>query len=80
MVTNSGISTDYSSTWSKNYSDYNANIAYSNQANSVSLTLSGNYSGAYVLQNGVKTYVSASSNTISINLSAYGSAFVIPVK
>lgn len=79
LVTNSGISTDYSSTWSSKYRDYNANVAYTNQANTISLTLNSNFSGAYVIKDGEKTYVAASNNTISISLDAYGSAFVIPV-
>ena len=77
MVTNSGISTDYSSVWDKKYRDYNANIAYTNETNSVSLTVSEDIIGAYVIQNGVKTYVSATNNTIAIDLEAYGSAFVV---
>lgn len=79
MVTNSGYSIDYSSTWATKYRDYNANVAYVNQANTVSLTVDASISGAYVIQNGTKTYVSANNNTIALNLDAYGSAFVIPV-
>lgn len=80
MVTNSGISTDYSSTWDSKYTNYNKNVAYTNDANSVTLTLSSNIVGAYVIQNGSKTYVSANNNAISLYLASYGSAFVIPVK
>ena len=80
MVTNSGISTDYSYTWDKKYKDYNANVAYTNNANSVSLTVNSDITGAYVIQNGVKTFVSASNNTIALNLEAYGSAFVVLTK
>lgn len=77
MVTNSGISTDYSSTWAKNYRDYNANVAYTNEANNVSLTVNSNITGAYVIQNGVRQFVAANNNTIQLKLEAYGSAFVV---
>ena len=80
MVTNSGISTDYSSTWDNSYKDYNKNINYTNDANSVTLTLNQNISGAYIIQNGCKRYVSATDNTLSIYLASYGSAFVVAVK
>ncbi len=80
MVTNSGISTDYSSTWDSKYTNYNKNIAYSNDANSVTLTFNNNIVGAYVIQNGSKTYVSANNNAISLYLTSFGNAFVIPVK
>lgn len=80
MITNSGYSTDYSSTWANKYRDYNANVAYVNQANNVSLTVDDTIIGADIIQNGVKTRVSANNNTITVNLAAYGNAFVIPVK
>ena len=80
MVTNSGYSIDYSSTWSSNYTSYNANVAYVNEANTVYLTVDDTITGADIIQNGVKTHVSASNNIIALNLEAYGSAFVIPTK
>lgn len=80
MVTNSGYSIDYSSTWSSNYTSYNANVAYVNEANTVYLTVDDTITGADIIQNGVKTHVSASNNTIALNLESYGSAFVIPTK
>ena len=79
MVTNSGYSTDYSSTWADNkYTKYDKNVAYVNEANTVNIMVNNNITGADIIQNGVKTHVSASNNTIAINLAAYGSAFVIP--
>ncbi len=80
MVTNSGISTDYSSTWDNKYTNFNKNVAYSNDNNSVTLTLNENIVGAYVIQNGSKTYVPANNNSLSLYLTSFGSAFVIPVK
>ncbi len=80
MVTNSGISTDYSSTWDSKYTNFNKNVAYSNENNSVTLTLNENIVGAYVIQNGSKTYVPANNNSLSLYLTSFGSAFVIPVK
>ena len=80
MVVNSGISTDYSSTWSNNYRYYNANVAYINEDNNVQLTIGTAFKGAYVIQNGVKSFVSATNGRIDLSLCAYGSAFVIPTK
>ena len=80
MVTNSGISTDYSSTWDNKYTNFNKNVAYSNDNNSVTLTLNENIVGAYVIQNGSKTYVPANNDSLSLYLTSFGSAFVIPVK
>lgn len=80
MVVNSGISTDYSSTWSNNYRYYNANVAYVNEENNVQLTIGTAFKGAYVIQNGVKSFVSATNGRIDLSLCAYGSAFVIPTK
>lgn len=80
MVVNSGYSTDYSSTWANKYRNYNANVAYTNQANTISITVDDSITGAYIIQNGTKTYTAVNSNTITVNLAAYGSAFIIPVK
>ena len=80
MITNSGYSTDYSSTWAGNYRNYNANVSYTNEANTVYLTVDDNITGADIIKNGAKTHVSVSNNTIALDLAAYGSAFVIPTK
>ena len=79
MVTNVGMSTDYTSTLSNNYRYYNANVNYSNTSTTFEMTFNNSYKGAYVYINGSSNYVSITNKTLSLNLDAYAGAFIVPV-
>lgn len=79
MVTNVGMSTDYTSTLANNYRYYNANVNYSNTSTTFEMTFNNSYKGAYVYINGSSNYVSITNKTLSLNLDAYAGAFIVPV-
>lgn len=79
MVTNIGGSTDYASTLSSNYRNYSANISYSNTDTTATISFNNSYTGAYIIKEGIKTYVPINNKTLSLNLGAYESVFIVPV-
>ena len=79
MVTNAGMSTDYTSTLSSNYRNYNANINYSNTSTTLEMTFANSYRGANIYLNGECTYVSLTNKKLTLSLDAYAGAFIVPV-
>ena len=70
-MTNSGKSTTYSS-------KYYANVDYSNAAGTITITFPSAITGVTIIKNGVSTYQAVNGKTLSLNIDAYGSAFIIP--
>lgn len=71
MMTNSGKSTTYSS-------KYYANVDYSNTAGTITITFPSAITGVTIIKNGVSSYQTVNGKTLSLNIDAYGSAFIIP--
>ena len=73
MMTNAGKSTTYST-------KYTANIDYSNTSGTITIIFPSAISGVRIIRNGVTTYQVVNGTSISLNIDAYGSLFVIPTK
>lgn len=72
MITNAGKSTSYG--------NYSANITYTNVAGTVTMNFPSSILGVRLIKNGVATYQPVNGTSVTLNLDAYGSLFVIPVK
>ena len=70
MVTNAGKASS---------GNYVSNVNYTNTASSVTLNLSSSVKGVRIIKNGVTTYQAVDGTSVTFDLDAFGSAFIIPV-
>lgn len=71
MITNAGKSTTYG--------NYAANVPYTNTDGTVTIHFPSTISGVKIIKNGVTTYQTVNDTSLSLNIDAYGSMFIIPI-